>query len=80
MEHRVSGAPATIPGFLVLHHRKLQFDHDIAFSIMVQLVPELATRFFVSVSDAEFRPTFPRHFKKSFVAADENHMLKASSR
>ena len=43
---------------------------------MVRTIPELATKFFVAISDAEFHNIMRKHFKKAFIAADEIHALK----
>ena len=64
----------------MIHHRKLQFDHDIAFKIMINEIPELATKFFIGISDNEFTATMERHFKKAFIAIDEIHETKAITR
>ena len=60
----------------MVHDRKLQWDHNLAFEIMVQTIPELGTKFFVAISDREFNKVMKVHFKKAFVAADEIHAVK----
>ena len=60
LRSKASGAVATIPLFLVIHHRKLQWDHDLAFSMMTNEIPELATKKFVAISDNEFTATLGR--------------------
>ena len=60
----------------VIHNKKRAWEHDIAFSRMVQLIPELGSKFFVSISDNEFTSLLQKHFKKSFIALDEVHATK----
>ena len=43
---------------------------------MIRVIPELATKFFVAVSDKEFPDILKKHFKKAFIAADEIHVGK----
>ena len=38
----------------VLHDRKFEEDHDMAFQAMVRIVPELQTKMFLAISDVEF--------------------------
>ena len=66
--------------FLVIHDRKLQFDHNLAFEIMIKEIPELATKFFIGISDNEFTKTMENHFKKAYIAIDEIHETKAITR
>ena len=77
LRHKGSNAVITIPLFLVIHQRKLQDDHDLAFRFMIKEVPQLASKFFIACSDNEFTKTMERHFKKAFVAVDEVHETKA---
>ena len=63
--------------FLVIHQRKLQDDHDLAFRFMIKEVPQLASKFFIACSDNEFTKTMERHFKKAFVVVEEVHETKA---
>ena len=44
----------TVPAFFVIHERKLMYDHDHAFRIMVELVPELGFEMLLATSDNEF--------------------------
>ena len=70
----------TVPAIFVIHERKLMYDHDLAFRIMVELVPDLGSEMFISSSDNEFSALLARHFKGSFVAKDENHQAKKIGR
>ena len=47
---------------------------------MIQEIPELASKFFIAISDNEFTPTMERHFKKAYIAIDEIHETKAITR
>ena len=79
LRHKGSKAVLTIPLFLVIHQRKLQEDHDLAFRFMIKEVPQLASKFFIACSDNEFTKTMERHFKKAFVAVDQVHEKKLLS-
>ena len=70
----------TVPAFFVIHERKLMYDHDHAFRIMVELVPELGFEMLLATSDNEFSALLGRHCKGSFVGKDENHMAKKIGR
>ena len=50
--------------------------HDLAFSIMVNEIPELATKCFLAISDDEFIAPMGRHFKKAVIGADQVHAEK----
>jgi hypothetical protein len=43
---------------------------------MVQLIPELATKFFIGISDKEFTPVMDKNFKNAFIAICENHVVQ----
>ena len=47
---------------------------------MVKEIPELASTFFIAISDNEFTSTLENNFKKAFVAVDEVHEAKAITR
>ena len=70
----------TVPAFFVIHERKLMYDHDHAFRLMVELVPELGFEMLLATSDNEFSALLGRHCKGSFVGKDENHMAKKIGR
>ena len=74
------GTAPTVPGFFLVHERKLIYDHDHAFRVITELVPELKSEMFVSSSDDEFTALLARHLKGSFVSKDENHMAQKIGR
>ena len=76
LRNKTSGAVPTIPLFMHIHKRKLQWTHDLAFSMMVNEIPELATKKFVAISDDEFTELMARHFKKAVIAVDQVHLRK----
>ena len=52
--HLKSRKPMILPVIQVIHERKLQWQHNIAFDTMCRETPELGTQKFVSCSDDEF--------------------------
>ena len=74
------GNHPTVPAIFVVHERKLIWDHELAIKIFTDLVPELKKKKFISSSDDEFTSLLERNFKGSFVAKDENHMVKKIER
>ena len=74
------GNHPTVPACFVVHERKFIYDHDMAIKIMTDLIPELKKTTFISSSDDEFTSLLERNFNKSFVAKDENHMVKKIER
>ena len=71
-----SKACPTLPVCFIIHEKKRQMDHDIAFQVMVEKIPELAIKMFIAISDNEFTETLRRHFLKAFIAVDEIHATK----
>jgi hypothetical protein len=57
----------------VIHERKLQLHHQLAWRVMVDVLPELATAKFVSVSDDEFTGLMQIFMKGTFIVKCENH-------
>ena len=55
-------------------------DHDLAFRVICELVPELRSKMFVATSDDEFTPLLSNHLKGAFVAKCENHLTKQIGR
>ena len=41
---------------------------------MVQLIPELDTKFIIGISDKEFTPVMEKNLTKAFIALWENHV------
>ena len=75
-ETRETGSIPIVPAFLVIHHKKFKWDHDLSLRVITSLVPELKKKMFVATSDDEFTSTMVKHFTKCFVGKDENHMTK----
>ena len=71
LRHSASGAVITVPLFLVIHRRKLQRDHNLAFNIMTEIIPELSSSFFIAISDDKFTEVLAKHFKRAFTAVDK---------
>ena len=71
---KASGSPMIIPVFLVLHDRKFQADHALAFDYMVNLIPELKTKHFLATSDQEFTDLLESKLEKATVGVCENHV------
>ena len=71
LRHSASGAVITVPLFLAIHCRKLKRDHNLAFNIMTEIIPELSSSFFIAISDNEFTEDLAKHFKRAFIAVDE---------
>ena len=75
-----NGNHPTVPVAFVVHERKLIWDHELGLKIITDLIPELKKKKFISSSDAEFTPLLGRTFTNSFIAKDENHMVKQIER
>ena len=56
MKDRKSGKSPVIPIVQVIHERKIAMHHDIAWTIITNLIPEICTAKFLATSDAEFTP------------------------
>ena len=80
MANRETGICPIFAGFMVLHDRKYQADHEAAFRRITELVPELKTHKFVASSDGEFRGLLGSTFPKAFIANCEIHILKDIAR
>ena len=75
-----NGNHPTVPVAFVVHERKLIWDHELGLKIITDLIPELKKKKFISSSDAKFTPLLGRTFTNSFIAKDENHMVKQIER
>ena len=64
----------------MIHERKLQLHHELAWSIITDLIPEIGTKKFVSTSDDEFTPLLEKYVKKGLVAKCEVHGSKKIER
>ena len=80
LANRETGICPIVPGFMVLHNRKFQADHDAAFRRFIELVPELKANTFVASSDGEIRGLLKSTFKNTFLANCEIHILKDIAR
>ena len=69
-----------VAGFMVLHGRKFQADHEAAFRRINKLFPELKTHKFVASSNGEFSRLLRSTFIKPFIANCEIHILKDIAR
>ena len=56
LKDRKSGKSPVIPIVQVIHERKIAMHHDIAWSIITNLIPEICTAKFLATSDDEFTP------------------------
>ena len=68
-----SGKSPVLPAVQVVHERKLQLHHELAWSIITNLIPEISTRKFVATSDDEFTPLLEKFVGKGLVAKCEVH-------
>ena len=69
-----------VAGFMVLHGRKFQADHEAAFRRINELFPELKTHKLVASSDGEFTKLLGSTFTMPFIANSEIHILKYIAR
>ena len=59
-QDRRSGKSPVIPVVQILHERKIQLHHELAWMIIVNLIPEISTKKFVATSDDEFTPVLEK--------------------
>ena len=81
-EDKKSGISPVIPGVQVIHERKLQMHHELAWRIITDLIPEIKTSKFIAVSDDEFSSLLEKNVKKgvALVAKCEIHAVKKIER
>ena len=79
-ERKSTGVIPIVPFALVIHDRKFKWDHHLGLKVITDLVPELKTTMFISSSDDEFTSLLTKHFPKSCVTKDENHVVKKIAR
>ena len=80
VENKRNANIPVVPAFIVIHHRKFAWDHDLALKVMTSMVPELRSKHFVSSSDDEFTNLLVKWFPKATIVKDENHMVKKIGR
>ena len=56
LQDKKSGKSPVIPSVQIIHERKLQLHHQLAWSVITNLIPEICTSNFLAVSDDEFTP------------------------
>ena len=56
LKDRKSGKSQVIPIVQVIHERKIAMHHELAWSIITNLIPEICTAKFLVISDDEFTP------------------------
>ena len=71
--NRTSGKSPILSAVQVFHERKLQLHHKIAWSIILNLIPEIGTEKFVATSDDEFTPLLEQFVTKGLVTKCEVH-------
>ena len=59
-----SGISPVLPAIQIIHERKLQMHHELAWELITDLVPEIKTKNFVSTSDDEFTSLLEKYVKK----------------
>ena len=81
-EDKKSGISPVIPGVQIIHERKLQMHHELAWRIITDLIPEIKTSQFIAVSDDEFTCLLEKNVKKglALVAKCEIHAVKKIER
>ena len=77
---RKSGKCPIIPVVQVVHERKLQLHHHLAWEVITDLIPEIRTQKFIAVSDDEFTPLLQNFVKKGLIAKCEIHGVKKIER
>ena len=56
LQDKKSGKSPVIPSVQIIHERKLQLHHQLAWSVITNLIPDICTSKFLAVSDDEFTP------------------------
>jgi hypothetical protein len=75
-----SGKCPVLPAVQVIHERKLQLHHEVAWEVITNIIPEIKTRKLVAVSDDEFTPLLEKYVRKGLVAKCEVHGAKKVER
>ena len=75
-----SGKSPILPAVQVFHERKLQLHHNMAWSIILDLIPEIGSSKFVATSDDEFTALLERYCSKGLVSKCEIHGAKKIER
>ena len=75
-----SGKCPILPIVQVVHERKLQLHHHLAWEVITDLIPEIKTQKLIAVSDDEFTPLLQNFVKKGLVAKCEIHGVKKIER
>ena len=55
-QDRKSGKCPVIPVCQIIHERKIQLHHQLAWAVIVDLIPEISSSKFLATSDDEFTP------------------------
>ena len=75
-----SGRCPVIPAVQIIHEKKIQLHHQLAWEVITNLIPEIKTEKLIAVSDDEFTPLLKRFVKKGLVAKCEIHGVKKIER
>ena len=75
-----SGRCPVIPAVQIIHEKKIQLHHQLAWEVITNLIPEIKTEKLIAVSDDEFTPLLKRFVKKGLVAKCEIHGVKKLER
>ena len=75
-----SGKCPVLPAVQIIHERKLALHHQLAWEVIVDLIPEIKTRKLVATSDDEFTPLLKRFVQKGLVSKCEIHGIILSSK
>ena len=65
--NRVSGKCPKLAAVQVIHERKIQMHHELAWQIIPNLIPEFGTAKLVATSDDEFTGLLEKFKKKGIV-------------
>ena len=78
--NRVSGNSPILGVAQVIHERKIQMHHELAWQIITNLIPEFGTAKLVATSDDEFTGLLEKFIKKGLVSKCEIHAVKKIER
>ena len=71
-------SPSCSPSSLLLYFSYR--DHNLAFQIITDLIPDLKKKMFVGTSDDEFTKLLIEHFTGAFIAKCKNHVTNKIER
>ena len=76
----ISGKCPIIAAVQVIHERKIQLHHEMAWHIITDLIPEIGTSKLLATSDDEFTELLKKFIKKGYVTKCELHGTKKIER